>query len=370
MNALIPWMEHAARIALRGHGRAEPNPMVGCVILDSAGNFVADGYHRSCGSAHAEVDALRSAGKRARNGTAIVTLEPCNHHGRTGPCSQALLQAGVARVAYGCLDPNPQAAGGGDALRAAGVNAFHLACAAAEHVTEPFLHRIRTGLPWVIAKWAQSADGRITTRPDQPRWISGPASRAMVHRERGRVDAILTGMGTVLADDPLLTVRDARSRRTPVRVVWDPRLTIEVDRALLRTAQETPTIIACMPEALAAHASHASALQACGAEVRAVDGLRSLLASLRTQCTTLPTGDRTSASTVLVEAGAGLVRQLHDEGLINDAWVFTSPHTIGDAGVRSTAPLSAGELASLQRIWSGTRGEDLVEVHRYSSASD
>ncbi|MEN9642198.1 MAG: Riboflavin biosynthesis protein RibD [Planctomycetota bacterium] len=364
MNALIPWMERAARVALRGHGQAEPNPMVGCVILDSSENFVAEGYHHRCGGAHAEVDALRYAGARARNGTAIVTLEPCNHQGRTGPCSQALLNAGVARVAYGCCDPNPKAAGGGDMLCAAGVDAFHLPCAAAERVTAPFLYRVRTGLPWVIAKWAQSADGRIATRTGEPRWISGLESRAMVHRERGRVDAILTGMGTVLADDPLLTVREVRAARTPVRVVWDPRLSIGTDRALIRTARETPTVVACTPEALVARSAHANTLSEYGVEVRAVDGLRALLASLRTKCATLPAGDRTGASTVLVEAGAGLVRSLHTEGLINDAWVFTAPHMIGDAGPRSMAPMSAAELAGLPCMWHGTRGVDAVEVRR------
>jgi diaminohydroxyphosphoribosylaminopyrimidine deaminase/5-amino-6-(5-phosphoribosylamino)uracil reductase len=251
-------------------------------------------------------------------------------------------------------------------LRAAGVDAFHLPCAAAERVTAPFLHRVRTGLPWVIAKWAQSADGRIATRAGEPRWISGLESRAMVHRERGRVDAILTGMGTVLADDPLLTVRGVRAARTPVRVVWDPRLSIGTDRALIRTARETPTVVACTPEALAARSAHANTLREYGVEVRAVDGLRVLLASLRTQCATLPAGDRTGASTVLVEAGAGLVRSLHTEGLINDVWVFTAPHTIGDAGPRSMAPMSAAELAGLPCMWHGKRGVDAVEVRRVS----
>ena len=125
-HALLPWMERAARMALRGHSGAEPNPMVGCVILDAHGNFVAEGYHRRCGGPHAEIEALVRAGDRVRGGTAIVTLEPCNHHGRTGPCSQALVRAGVARVAYGCPDPNPAAAGGGETLRAAGIEAFHL----------------------------------------------------------------------------------------------------------------------------------------------------------------------------------------------------------------------------------------------------
>jgi diaminohydroxyphosphoribosylaminopyrimidine deaminase/5-amino-6-(5-phosphoribosylamino)uracil reductase len=253
-------------------------------------------------------------------------------------------------------------------LRAAGVDAFHLPCAAAERVTAPFLYRVRTGLPWVIAKWAQSADGRIATRAGEPRWISGLESRAMVHRERGRVDAILTGMGTVLTDDPLLTVREVRAARTPVRVVWDPRLTIGLDRALIRTARETPTVVACTPEALAERRAHANALRECGVEMRAADGLRALLASLRTQCATLPAGDRTGASTVLVEAGAGLVRSLHAEGLINDAWVFIAPHMIGDAGPRSIAPMSAADLAGLPCMWHGTRGADAVEVRRIGGA--
>jgi diaminohydroxyphosphoribosylaminopyrimidine deaminase/5-amino-6-(5-phosphoribosylamino)uracil reductase len=171
-------------------------------------------------------------------------------------------------------------------------------------------------------------------------------------------------MGTVLTDDPLLTVREVRASRTPVRVVWDPRLSIGVDRALIRTARETPTVVACTPEALAERSSHANMLRECGAEVRAVDGLRALLASLRTQCVTLPAGDHTGASTVLVEAGAGLVRSLHAEGLINDVWVFTAPHTIGDAGPRSMAPMSAAALAGLPCVWHGTRGVDAVAVRR------
>jgi diaminohydroxyphosphoribosylaminopyrimidine deaminase / 5-amino-6-(5-phosphoribosylamino)uracil reductase len=354
-QALLPWMERAARIALRGHGGAEPNPMVGCVVLDSHGAFVAEGHHRRCGGPHAEVEALRRAGDRARGGTAIVTLEPCNHHGRTGPCSQALRTAGIVRVAYGCPDPNPQAAGGGATLRAAGIEAFHLPCEAAERVTAPFLHRVRTGLPWVIAKWAESADGRIATRPGEPRWISSERSRAMVHRERARVDAVLTGMGTVLVDDPLLTVRGTRARRTPLRAVWDPRLSIPDDRALVRTAREAPVLVACTPEAFAAHGAHADRLRAAGVEVVPVDGLRGLLQALAAR----------GAATVLVEAGAGLVRALAEDGLVNDAWVFTAPHAIGDAGPRSMAPFSAAELRALPCLWHGMRGPDRVALYRF-----
>ena len=354
-QALLPWMERAARMALRGHGGAEPNPMVGCVILDAHGNFVAEGYHRRCGGPHAEIEALVRARERARGGTAIVTLEPCNHHGRTGPCSQALVRAGVARVAYGCPDPNPAAAGGGETLRAAGIEAFHLPCAGATRVTAPFLHRVRTGLPWVVAKWAESADGRIATRPGEPRWISSERSRAMVHRERARVDAILTGMGTVTTDDPVLTVRGTRARRVPLRVVWDPRLLITDDRALVRTAREVPVLVACTPEAFAARAAHAEALRAVGVDVRPVSGLRDLLRSLAAG----------GASTVLVEAGAGLVGALLQDGLVNDAWVFTAPHAIGDAGPRSMAPMDATALAPLECIWNGVRGGDRVALYRF-----
>lgn len=347
-------MRRAVRIAWRGHGGAEPNPMVGCVILDSAGRFVSEGYHRRCGGPHAEADALARAGSRARGGTAVVTLEPCNHHGRTGPCSLALRRAGVARVAYACDDPNPVASGGAAALRASGVAAFRLPCPEADDLSEPFLRRIRTGRPWVVVKYAQSADFRIAGRPGDPRWISSEASRLMVHRERGRVDAVLTGMGTVLADDPLLTVRGVSARRVPLRAVWDPRLVIALDRSLVRTAHEHRTVVGCTAAGLASGPHRAAALRAAGAEiVEAGDpaGFVRVLGSL-------------GCATVLVEAGPGLVRALDGAGAIDDLWVFTAPRPIGDAGPRSVAPFSAERLASLRRLWGGTRGGDRVDLYR------
>lgn len=354
-HPLRPWMERAARIALRGHGGAEPNPMVGCVILDRAGRFAAEGRHRRCGGPHAEIEALVRAGERARGGTAVVTLEPCNHHGRTGPCSEALVRAGIARVAYGCADPHPRAAGGGASLRAAGVEAFLLPSAAAARVSAPFIHRIATGLPWVVAKWAQSADGRIAAPAGGPRWISSPASRAMVHRERARVDALLTGMGTVIADDPLLTVRGTRARRVPIRAVWDPRLAIADDRALLRTAHEVPTEVFCLPESLLAKPGRQDRLRLLGARVTAASSPRAMLRSL---------GER-GVATVLTEAGPGLVRALVADGLVNDAWVFTAPIELGGTDARGSAPLDAAALARLERLWSGRRGGDLVELYRF-----
>lgn len=351
---LLPWMRRAARIAWRGHGGAEPNPMVGCVLLDSSGRFVAEGYHRRCGGPHAEADALARAGTRVRNGTAVVTLEPCNHHGRTGPCSQALRRAGVARVAYACADPNPVASGGAAALRSAGVAAFRLPCPEADDVTEPFLRRLRTGRPWTIVKYAQSADLRIAGKPGAPRWISSPESRLMVHRERGRVDAVLTGMGTVLADDPMLTVRGVGARRTPLRAVWDPRLTIALDRALVRTALDQRTVVGCTPAAAAAAPARVAALRAARVEVvETADPAGFLRALAALGC-----------ATVLVEAGPGLVRALDAASLIDDLWVFTAPHALGDAGPRTLAPFAQERLDSLRRLWAGRRGADRIDLYR------
>lgn len=347
-------MRRAARIAWRGHGGAEPNPLVGCVVLDASGRPVAEGYHRRCGGPHAEVEALARAGDRAKGGTAIVTLEPCNHHGRTGPCSQALLRAGVARVAYACADPNPAAAGGAAVLRAAGVEVIHLPCPEASDATEPFLRRVRTGRPWIVVKYAQSSDFRIAGRPGDPRWISSEASRRMVHRERGRVDAVLTGMGTVLADDPLLTPRGVRARRTPLRAVWDPRLCLGDDRALVRTAREHRTVVGCDRRAHAAATERAAALESHGVQVVPSDGLDGFLAKL----------GMLGCATVLVEAGPGLVRQLADAGLVDDLWIFTAPYAIGDAGPRTLAPFGPSELASMRRLWHGVRGGDRVELYR------
>jgi diaminohydroxyphosphoribosylaminopyrimidine deaminase/5-amino-6-(5-phosphoribosylamino)uracil reductase len=177
----------------------------------------------------------------------------------------------------------------------------------------------------------------------------------MVHRERGRVDAVLTGMGTVMVDDPLLTVRGARPRRTPVRVVWDPRLGMPTDRALVRTAREVPLVVACTPKALEANAIHAQLLRAAGAEVIAAADEADLMRIL----------GRRGMSTVLVEAGGGLVGALLSRGLVNAAWVFTAAHELGDVGPRGEAPLGADTLARLDRAWTVRRGDDRVSLYLF-----
>jgi diaminohydroxyphosphoribosylaminopyrimidine deaminase/5-amino-6-(5-phosphoribosylamino)uracil reductase len=342
-------MERAARIAARGHGNVEPNPMVGCVILDANGTFVAEGYHRKFGQAHAEVDALRRAGDRARGGTAVVTLEPCNHRGKTGPCSHALAEAGIARVVYACQDPNGPAAGGAAYLRSQGVTAELVACPAADMLNAPFLHSLRTGLPWVSMKWAQTADGRIATRTDEPRWISGPRSRAMVHAERGRVDAILTGIGTVLTDDPLLTARDVQMRRVAKRVVWDPRQQLPVHSKLVQTARSFPLIVGTITP----HASSpwTQAMTQAGATVIPAADLNTLLRALHQEH---------RVWTMLVEAGAGLVGQLMEGGLVNEAWIFIAPPAPGSAHAFTQMP-HAAEFALVSRRM---RGPDTLLHYR------
>ncbi len=220
-------MHRALALAETVRGNTSPNPAVGATILDGADQLVGEGATAPAGGPHAEIVALEAAGARAQGGTAVVTLEPCAHTGRTGPCTDALAAAGVTKVIYAVVDPNPDAAGGADRLRAAGVEVVggveeH---AAASGALRPWLHAVRTGRPFVTWKFAATLDGRVAAADDTSRWISSAASRADAHRLRSMVDAIMVGSGTVLADDPHLTVRDGEepAERQPLRVVLDRR---------------------------------------------------------------------------------------------------------------------------------------------------
>jgi diaminohydroxyphosphoribosylaminopyrimidine deaminase / 5-amino-6-(5-phosphoribosylamino)uracil reductase len=196
-------MARALELARRGEGLVEPNPMVGCVIADYD-EVIGEGWHRRFGFAHAEVEALAAVGPRARGATAYVTLEPCCHFGKTAPCTQALIAAGIRRVVAALADPFPQISGRGfRELTAAGIEVeIGLMESEARRLNAPYLKRVATGRPWVIAKWAMTLDGKLATRSGDSRWISGPESREIVHQLRGRVDAILIGRGTAVADDP------------------------------------------------------------------------------------------------------------------------------------------------------------------------
>src|SRR5947209_8912721 len=202
------WMRRALNLAERGRGAVEPNPLVGAVIVRDE-TAVGEGWHRQYGAAHAEVNALAEAGAAAHGATLYVTLEPCCHHGKTPPCTDAVLRAGIGRVVAAMPDPFPQVAGKGAArLQAAGVAVEFGVCESeARRLNAPYLKLLATGRPYVHAKWAMTLDGKIATRTGDSKWISGDASRHLVHQLRGRMDAVVVGVGTALADDPLLTVR-------------------------------------------------------------------------------------------------------------------------------------------------------------------
>lgn len=225
---VVALMRRAIDASVAAQGSSSPNPPVGAVILGADGKVVGIGHTQPPGGPHAEVMALRAAGERARDGIAIVTLEPCNHTGRTGPCAQALIEAGVTEVHYGVADPNPAAAGGAETLRRAGV--LVTGGVAADEITsgplQPWLHRQQHGRPFVTVKLATTIDGRIAAPDGTSKWITGPGARAVAHRQRSRIDAIVVGTGTALADDPSLTARrpdDTLYDHQPIRVVVGDR---------------------------------------------------------------------------------------------------------------------------------------------------
>jgi diaminohydroxyphosphoribosylaminopyrimidine deaminase / 5-amino-6-(5-phosphoribosylamino)uracil reductase len=245
-------MRRARELADTVRGRTSPNPPVGAVILDADGAAAGAGATQPVGGPHAEIVALREAGDRARGGTAVVTLEPCGHTGRTGPCSQALIEAGIARVVYAVDDPNPQAAGGAEQLREAGVDvvAGFDAPEAAAGALRAWLHAVRTGRPFVTWKLASTLDGRVAAADQSARWISSAAARADSHAFRAVVDAIVVGSGTVLADDPHLTVRDAEdelAEHQPLRVVLDRRHRVHQNARVMDNAAETLLLDTAVP---------------------------------------------------------------------------------------------------------------------------
>ncbi|MFF7439077.1 bifunctional diaminohydroxyphosphoribosylaminopyrimidine deaminase/5-amino-6-(5-phosphoribosylamino)uracil reductase RibD [Streptomyces sp. NPDC008122] len=248
-QADITAMRRAVELAARALGATSPNPVVGCVITDASGHPVGEGFHQRAGGPHAEVHALRAAGVLARGGTAYVTLEPCNHTGRTGPCAQALIEAGVSRVVYAVADPNPQATGGADTLRAAGIEVEQgLLEDEAEAGNIAWLTSVRRGRPFVRWKYAATLDGRIAAADGTSRWISSAESRADVHRLRAEADAVVVGSGTARADDPHLAVRGVDGAVQPLRVVVDTEATVVKPGA--RVLDDAgPTLIAIAEDA-------------------------------------------------------------------------------------------------------------------------
>jgi len=333
-------MQRALELAALGQGAVEPNPMVGCVIVEGA-EIIGEGWHRRYGEAHAEIEALRLAGRRARGATMYVTLEPCCHHGKTPPCSQAVIQAGVRRVVVAQQDPFPQVSGGGLAqLRAAGIEVeVGLLEAEARRLNAPYLKLLATGRPWVIAKWAMTLDGKTATRAGSSRWISNPQSREIVHALRGRVDAIIVGRETARLDDPLLTARPP-GVRTALRVVADTHGTLALDSQLVRTAREVPLLIAVGPDV---PATERGAFEAAGCEVFVcqADNHRQRLQELLREL------GRRRMTNVLVEGGGRLTGSLLDLGEIDEVHVFIAPKLIG--GAAASTPIAGDGIDDMSR---------------------
>jgi len=349
-------MAHALRLAARGLETAHPNPRVGCVLVRD-GEVVGEGFHARTGGAHAEVLALTAAGERARGATAYVTLEPCDHYGRTPPCSAALLEAGVAAVVAPFDDPNPKVAGAGFArLEHAGVTVRRGVLAReAAALNEGFIKRMRVGRPLVRVKLGLSLDGRSALANGESRWITGPEARADGQRLRARSGAILTGIGTVLDDDPQLTVRDADERpraEQPLRVVLDSRLRLPADARLL--AQPGRTLV--LTTALDPH--HASELSEAHAEVHALPGEQGRVAL----GAVLDELGRREVNELLVEAGPTLSGAFVAQGLADELVIYLAPLLLGDAargafalpalpGIAAAPQLEVRELRAIGRDW-------------------
>ncbi len=323
------FMGRALELAARGQGYVEPNPMVGCVIVNDS-EVVGEGWHRKFGGPHAELEALRVAGARAKDATAYATLEPCCHHGKTGPCTEALIAAGICRVVCALRDPFEAVSGRGiAALEAAGIVVeCGLMEDEARRINAPYLKLVTTGRPWVIAKWAMTLDGKIATRTGDSRWISGEASRAIVQQLRGRVDAIVVGRGTAERDDPLLMAR-SKGPRVATRIVVDGRASISLESQLVRTVGDAPVLIAVGSDA---PQDKIDQLLAAGCEVLACRTMQEhndgLDRSVSIQALLNELGRRRMTN-VLVEGGGRLLGSLFDLGAIDEVHVFVAPKLVG-----------------------------------------
>ena len=331
----IHWMQRALALARQGTALASPNPMVGCVLLDRSGKLAGEGWHEFDRRDHAEVAAIKAAqnaGVDLRGGTAYVTLEPCNHTGRTGPCTEALIAVGVDRVVAATRDPNPAVAGNGlAALTGAGIEVSLGACESeARRINEPFAHWAISGLPHVTMKVAMTLDGRIapapgTQRSRQPHWITGPEARAAVQPMRWQADADVTGVDTVLADDPQMTDRSGRPRRRQLlRVVLDSTLSTPLDSKLVRDAQGDLLIATVSTDARVAEGFRQRGIRV---EVFPPDHgrvpLEPLLRKLGSE----------GILSVLTETGARLNTALLAAGLVDRLQFFVSPQIFGSAAV-------------------------------------
>lgn len=332
-------MRRAIRLAMNGRGRVEPNPMVGCVIVQD-GRVIGEGYHQQFGGPHAEPNALAACTESPAGATAYVTLEPCCHTDKkTPPCVPALIATKLARVVIGCFDLNPEVNGKGAAmLREAGIRVDGPALEAeCRQLIAPFIARLAHGRPYVTLKWAESANRQMAGRMGRPVKITNATSDQVVHALRSRSDAILVGLRTVLTDDPLLTVRGVTAIRRPLRVVLDTELRTPLDCRLVQSAGEVGLLIYCSEAALEARVEAAALLRRHGVDIQAVPADDGGRLSLPWVLRDLGSHEATH---LMVEPGPTLARSLIGRQLADRIWVFRSPHEIPTAEgfAASTAP--------------------------------
>jgi diaminohydroxyphosphoribosylaminopyrimidine deaminase / 5-amino-6-(5-phosphoribosylamino)uracil reductase len=334
------YMRRALELATRGWGRVHPNPMVGAVVVRD-GEVVGEGYHREYGHPHAEVEALDQAGARARGATIYVTLEPCSHYGKTPPCTEAVLAAGIRRLVYACPDPNPKAAGGAAVLSGSEIEIVGGVLEdEARDLNAAFLHRFSSAgaeRPWIELKLALSLDARVADHQGRSVWITGESARAEVHRMRAGFDGIAVGIGTALSDEPLLTVRgEVQPRVPPVRIVFDRMLRLPVQSRLVRTAADVP-VWAVADDG--APAERAAQLEAFGVRVLRAQSLRSGLAALRAA----------GIRSIFAEGGAAMSSAFLAEGVVDRLHLFYAPLWLGPQALSPFDALASPPIADATR---------------------
>ncbi|HEX7938200.1 MAG TPA: bifunctional diaminohydroxyphosphoribosylaminopyrimidine deaminase/5-amino-6-(5-phosphoribosylamino)uracil reductase RibD [Gemmatimonadaceae bacterium] len=315
------FMRRALELAREGWGQTAPNPMVGAVVVRD-GHVVAEGFHARFGSDHAEVVALRRAGEQARGATLYVTLEPCRHYGKMPPCTDAILESGVAKVVYAAPDPTPVAGGGSAILKASLLEVESgLMEREARELNAPFYNAATNELPWTTLKLAVSADFMIANTQGSTTWLTSEASRAAVHQMRANSDAIAVGVGTILADDPQLNVREApKPRKPPARVVFDRNLRTPLNAKVVFTARDMPTIVITTP---GLDSPKANALREAGVHVMPAEDLRDAFRRLRSA----------GIQSLLVEGGATIASEVVKEGLVHRLAIFQAPMTLGPSAL-------------------------------------
>jgi diaminohydroxyphosphoribosylaminopyrimidine deaminase / 5-amino-6-(5-phosphoribosylamino)uracil reductase len=349
----VRFMRRALALARRGWGQTAPNPMVGAVIV-RGGEIVGEGFHARYGERHAEPVALDAAGDRARGATLYVTLEPCAHEGKQPPCTPRVIESGIARVVIATRDPNPLAAGGVELLRAAGIEVtLGIEEAEARELNAPFFHRFASDRPWVTLKLATSIDGAISDAARSRGWLTGEESRREVHHQRAGADAIAVGIGTVLADDPLLTVRGKQQPRVaPTRVIFDPEARLPLGSRLMQSINDAAVAVVTDGSAPAREAG----LEQAGARVIAAAGTGNALRALRER----------GIDSLYAEGGAGLAGSLLEGGWVDRLIIFRAPVILGAAalGAFDRAPSFTLDGAPRLRIIQQRRfGEDDMTIY-------